>query len=211
MSRKNLSLWLIQCADWFTGTSSPVDNVLTVDIPRSAKQSRRPVRPLELCHQSRRNPEHTRLARWQRSTLKHPSILTVPRDLHPHLLLLSVNLHQGGMDHSHPHPTPHRSCLHRSHAIKPTRPLGLRVGGNLRMTRAINHRPGLLMKTSVHHLWSGNRLNTESPAPIHPRRLQPSLWVEAHFTDIRTLHYDTRTHRYDPCRSIFLLRPRTSR
>jgi hypothetical protein len=150
------------------------------------------------------------LARWQISTLKHPSIRIVLRGLHPHLLLLSVNLHRGGMDHSHPHQTPHRSRLPRHHAIKPTRPLGLRVGGKLRMTRAINHRPGLLMKMSVHHLWSGIHPNTESPAPIHPRRPHPSLWVEAHFTDIRTLHYDTRTHRYGPCLSIFPHRPRTS-
>jgi hypothetical protein len=210
MSRKNLSLWLIQCADWFTGTSSSGDHLLMIDIPRSAKQSRRPVRPLELCHQSRRSLEHTRLARWQISTLKHLSILIFSRGLHPHLLLLSVNLHQGGMDHSHPHPTPHRSRLPRSHAIKPTRPLTLPVDGRLRMTRAISHRPGLLMKMSVHHLWSGIRLNIESLAPIHPKRLHPSLWVEVHSTDIRTLHYDTRTHRYDPCRSIFPLRPHTS-
>lgn len=160
MSIKNLSLWLIQCADWFTGTSLPVDHLLMIDIPRSAKQSRRPVRPLELCHQSRRSPEHTRLARWQRSTLKHLSIPNVQRDLHPHPLL-SVNHRQGGMDHSHPHPTPHRSRHPRNHAIKPTRPSGLRVGENLRMTRAISHRPGLLMKMSVHHLWSEIRLSTE--------------------------------------------------
>jgi hypothetical protein len=177
----------------------------------SARQSRRPVRPLELCHQSRRSLEHTRLARWQRSTLKHLSIRTVLRGLHPHLLPLFVNLHQGGTDPSHPHPTPHRSRLHRSHAIKPTRPLGLRVGGNLRMTRAFSHHPGLLMKMSVHHLWSGIRPSTDLPAPIHRRLLHPSLWVEVHSTDIQTLHYDTRTHRYDPCRSIFPLHLHTSR
>jgi hypothetical protein len=187
-----------------------VDHVLTIGIPRSVKLFRRPVRLLELCHQSRRNLEHTRLARWQISTLKHPSIRTVLRGLHPHLLLLSVNLHRGGMDHSHPHPTPHRSRLPRSHAIKPTRPLTLHVGGKLRMTRATSHRPGLLMKMSVHHLWSEIRQNIESLAPIHPRRTHPSLWVEVHSTDIRTLHYDTRIHRYDPCRSIFPHRPRTS-
>jgi len=210
MWKKHLGLWLIQCVDWFTGTSSPVDHSLMIDIPRSATQSRRRVRPLELCHQSRRSLEHTHLARWRRSILKQLPNRDIRRDPRPHRLV-SVSLHQGDMVRSHRHRTPHQSLRPRIRATNPTLPAELRVDVKLQMTRAISHRPGRLMKMSViHHLWSGIRPTIDSSVPNHPRRLHPCIWVMAHSTDTRTLHYDTRNFQYEPCPSIFPLHLRTN-
>lgn len=174
-------------------------------------QSQRPVRPLELCHQSRRSLERTHLARWRRSILKQPPNRDIRRDLHPHRLVF-VSLHQGDMVRSHRRRTPHQSLRPRIRATKPTRPAELHVDVKLQMTRAISHRPGRLMKMSViHHLWSGVRPTIDSSVPNHPRRLHPSLWVMAHSTDTRTLHYDTRSLQYEPCPPIFPLHLRTNR